>query len=325
MLLAPWAALHVPVYLGPYAALPPAPRGWDDPFQLLSTRPLFYGATAAHYTALGATSLLAVGLALAAQRRALAADVRVNRRAGGVVAAGLAGVGAALLLVFVTGPRLSGHEVGLRYAIPFLLGAAIPAISLALGLHGPGIRAAGVVLVAAALAVSVSFLPVAVQRARQAVESGTVLAYAGAPGYTNYTRQALSGNLRDRILGLQARVPVGEPLLAWVNAPCILDLTRNQVDVVDPTAFGTPWARLPDDPRYVLWQYRGYATRTPEYLRSVAGGPGAHERRTATRIALFTEKLARLTAGGEILADDGEIRLVRLPAGKPAKQTGVRP
>ena len=325
MLLAPWVALHVPVYLGPYAALPPAPRGWDDPFHLLSTTPLFYGTTAAHYTALGATSLLAAGLALAAQRRALAEDVGVDRRAGGVVAAALTGVGVALLLLFVTGPHHTGHEVGLRYAIPFLLGAAIPAIPLALGLPGPGIRAAGVALVAAALAVSVSFLPVAVQRARQAVEHGTVLAFAGAPGYTNYTRQALSGDLRDRIRGLQARVPAGEPLLAWVNAPCNLDLARNRVDVVDPTAFGTPWARLPDDPRYVLWQYSGYATRSPDYLRSVARGPGAHERRTASRIALFTEQFARLTARGEILADDGEIRLVRLPAGKPATQAGDRP
>lgn len=320
MLLAPWVTLHVPVYVGPFAALPPAPRGWDDPFHLLSTTPLFYGTTAAHYTALGATSLLAAGLALSAWRGARARDVGLDRRAGGVVAAALTGVGVALVLVFVTGPQHTGHEVGLRYAIPFLLGAAVPAIPLALGLAGHAAHAAGGVLVATALAVSASFLPVAVQRARQAVEHGTVLAYAGAPGYTNYTWQALSGDLRVRIRSLQAMVPPGEPLLAWVNVPCHLDLARNPIGVVEPTAFGTPWARLPEDARYVLWQYRGYATRSPDYLRSVARGPGAHERRTAMRIALFTEKLARLTARGEILADDGEIRLVRLPAGERAKQ-----
>jgi hypothetical protein len=325
ILLAPWVALHGAVYLGPWTALPPPPPGWDDPFHLLSTAPLFYGATAAHYTALGATSLLAALLATWARSRALPGDAGVARRAGGVVAAALAGVAAALVLVFVTGPRHTGHEVGLRYAIPFLLGAAVPAVPLALGLPGPGARAAGSALVAAALAVSAAFLPVTVRRAAQALEHGTVLAFAGAPGYAGYTREALSGDLRDRIRRLQAMVPAGEPLLAWVNAPFHVDLARNPVALVEPTAFGTPWARLPEHARYVLWQYRGYATRSPEYLRAVARGPGAHERRTAVRIALFTGEMGRLSARGEVLADDGEIRLVRLPSGELSPSPADRP
>jgi hypothetical protein len=120
--------------------------------------------------------------------------------------------------------------------------------------------------------------------------------------------------MRDRIRTMQALVPAGEPLLAWVNAPHHVDLARNPVELVEPTAFGTPWARLPDDVRYLLWQYRGYATRSPEYLRGVARGPGAQERRTALRIAAFTGMVERLAARGRILADDGEIRVVELPA-----------
>jgi hypothetical protein len=311
ILLAPWIALHAPVYLGPRSALPPAPPGWDDPLHLASTAPLFYGTTAAHYTALGAIALLAAAAALVALRQPGASGLSSARRAGGVVAAVVAGVAAALVLVFVTGPLHSGREVGLRYAIPFLLGAAAPAIPLALGLPGPLPRATAALLVAGALGVACSFMPVPVQRAGQAVAHGTLLAYRGAPGYGPYTRDALSDAARARVRRLQELVPPGEPLLAWVNFPYHVDLRRNPVDLVEPTALGSPWARLPPAPRYVLWQYRGLAFRSPEYLDSVARGPGAHERRTARRIAAFTGAFELAVAEGVVLADDGEIRLVR--------------
>lgn len=306
--LAPWLLLHAPMWLGPRATLPPPPPGWDDPLSLLSPAPLFYGATALHYTALGAAALAGAGLAVVGAARR--PDPARRRLAAGVAAAALAGCGAPLVLVFVTGPAHAGHEVGLRYAVPFLLGGAVPALLLSLG-TGPGPVWRGA-LGATAVAVAVAFAPSALVRARQAAEHRTVLAYRGAPGYRPYTDYALSHAARDRLRALQGLVPEGAPLLAWVNWPYHLDLARNPVEVVEPTAFGAPWAHLPRGVRYVLWQYRGYATRDPAYLDRVAAGPGRWERRTALQIRALVSELERSTARGTVLADDGELLLVDL-------------
>ncbi|HVP69018.1 MAG TPA: hypothetical protein VMT17_17345 [Anaeromyxobacteraceae bacterium] len=302
---APWVLLHLGTLLGPRDVLPPAPPGWEDPLSLLSAAPLFYGATALHYSSLGAASLL--GATLVMVRRPLSPG------SAGIAASAVAACAGSLVLVFVVGPQYAGREVGLRYSVPFLLGGAAPAALLALGaLPGPA-RAA---VAGSVAAVALAFAPSAFGRWRQALEHRTVLAYRGASGYRPYVEYAISDAARDRLRALQATVPEGAPLLAWVNWPFHLDLARNPTTVIEPTSFGMPWAHLPAGVRYLLWQRRGYATRSPGYLASVAAGPGRQERRTALRIRALGIELERLAASGSTLAQDGEFVVVDLgPAG----------
>ncbi len=122
----------------------------------------------------------------------------------------------------------------------------------------------------------------------------------------------LYGPIRDRVKTVQNRIPAGEPVIAWINAPFYLDYRRNPVFDVDIAGLATPWSRMPAA-RYVMWEYRGYAVRSPKFYKRVARQASLYDRKIALRSLSFGRQLGDWSRRAEFLYNDGGVALFRLP------------
>lgn len=318
--LAPWLLLHAVHYLNSHPSPPvgdfgPAPV---DGLRLFATAPLVWGATFAHYTAFAGLGLLAALWSAAAGVRTASAEslrMRLGVLAGGTTAF------LAYLFLLAAAPLLAGTHYSLRYSIPFLLGTVPFAAVLPANGAGAGPGHFGRRIPAAALCFcAAAFVPSWLSSTRQAVRYGSILAFsslAERPDYLEYNREALSSARAERIRDIQAKVPPGEPILAWIATPFRLDYRRNPIVDVEPAGLTTPWARVPRL-RYVIWEPSGYGMKTRGALVSDAKGPGVHERAIGARAVAFGDALGRASRAGEVLHQDGPFLLFRLtPPGPP--------
>jgi hypothetical protein len=278
---------------------------------LFSTQPLFLGATQAHYTSLAIAAILALGAGVLAVRQGWV-------RPSAQLRAAFAGLLAAALVYFISvvilGPMELGREGATRYACPFLI-ATFPA-GLRMLAEADCVRRPRWVRgfwVALGGAIIAAFLPSMVARIHEITGYGTPLAFAPtAPEYFQYNQAVLSGVLRPELSGIQARVPPGEPIVAWVMNPYWLDFRRNPILNTDPAGLGMPWARAPRA-RYFLWEYRGPAVRTPAYYEGLRTGPARIDRAYAVHALAFIRDMEVRARLNEILYDDGWTMLLRSP------------
>jgi hypothetical protein len=220
------------------------------------------------------------------------------------------------VFLYVLGPIHAGYEHSLRYYAPVAIGLA-PAIfgftgNLATAFSS---RTMGVWLPLLVAAISLApFAPSLKERVESAVVHHSEASYAllaNAPDYAEYNQRVLYGAERDTIRAIQAKVPAGEPVLAWVNTPFYLDYQRNPIYDIDSAGTGNPWADLPAA-RYLIIDYNGYATRPYAEYAEFALDVGAGERRNALRTMDLIRRLEAFMAQGELIYDNGEIRVVRL-------------
>jgi hypothetical protein len=330
--IAPWLALNLPKYLHAFPwPKDSATTGLEKPLDLLSTDKLFLGGSYALYTALAALAALAAiqGLMLVAMRRDAATPCR--RLALGLVAGGAAGALAYLVLVPLTGPLGGGYYTGVRYAIPVLLATA-PIVAVQAGALplAPRRRFVAALPAAAALALAIAFAPSLLERARRAVETGTMLSYPAGrtPFYRSFNRFMLSAENGRQIRALQAKVPAGATLAAWIKAPFQLDFRRNPIVEITASGLAAPWARLPGEVRYVLWQFRGYALQGLDHYQKILHSPGAYDRRQAARAIAFTGALKDMAGKAKVVYIDDAFALLRLPdvpAGTDRWRAGTAP
>jgi hypothetical protein len=106
-------------------------------------------------------------------------------------------------------------------------------------------------------------------------------------------------------------IPEGEPLIAWVATPFHLDFARNAIVDVEPAGLTTRWARMPDDVRYVLWDYSGFGVPSPQDYVNQSRTHGARDRMTAVRALRFGQDLIARAQKGTVLHDDGRIIVFR--------------
>lgn len=323
LFFAPWIALHGPhfvtAWINPVAGAEdkaPVVIGLID---LFATRKLFYGATLAHYS--GAMVIMVLGVVAVWRHLGDRKDQSMRRSAAAFVAMALACLIGYLFILLVAGPLLAGYGTALRYFIPVII-AALPAALCLSGLHLAGREprrvsvALGVLPLAAGLAVTAAFLPSLSARIDQATTTGSIHAYtklATSERYLQDNRRVLSSEMRQRIRAIQERVPEGETILAWINAPFTLDYARNPVIDVDIAGLTTPWARL-GGARYAIWEYRGYGVRTPRQYARMARGKGVHQRAMARRSFPLARYLQEQSQTAELLHNDGTIALFRTPA-----------
>jgi hypothetical protein len=325
--LSPWVLLHAPHYLAALGATPPAGSGptggfATDTLDFLSTRRLPYGGSMAAYTGLIAAT--ALGALLAAWAGSRSADARVRFSAGMTLAAAATGAAAYVILVAFVAPRHVGYDATVRYFTPFAIGIAPAVFGLAAFHLGrlertvPRIAGVGLPLAVAAIPM-VAFWPSVVERTRQALGTGSVLAFsalATSQGYIDYNQKVLDPSEKDYVAAVQARIPAGEPLIAWINAPFYLDFGRNPIIDVDPAGLSTPWAIVPAV-HYVLWQYNGIATSPPSDYQRQAVGVGAHERLIAVRTLAFGRRLEAAVRAGDVVYNDGQTLILFLPGELP--------
>jgi len=319
LLVAPWVVIHIPAYFAHGSSVKvPVPAGSEGSLNLLSPAPLFYGASFLAYSAIAVAAAVAAVLALIASRRY--GGVASEERGGVGFATGTAvgatsGVICYLITVTVLG-RAFGYAQSLRLSIPFLLGACVISILMVAPERSVArTTSASCFSLAARITIVALFVPAAAARYRQAAQFGTILAFrdlADSSSYLTYNQFWLSPAGKQYIASFQDKVPAGEPLLEWINTPFLLDYKRNAVFDADTVGLASPWARVPGNVRYVLWQYQGPEVRMQgDYVR-VMHGAGYRERMVAACSLAFAGRLSQAAQNADVIASDGYFVLFRL-------------
>ena len=317
--LSPWIVLHASNYYtaltDPVAQEPLTPTPASEVLDLLSPDKLFYGSSMLQFTIIVA---VAVAGAMTTLWLARSSNGSLRMSALMTAAAGATCVLAYAVLLVVLGPLLAGYGTSVRYFAPLAIGI-VPMVCGLAALHVANTGSSPLVRIMLPLALALvpvaAFLPSALTRDEQTLRFNSILAFSGlahSPRYIEYSRQTLYGPTSENVAKLQAMVPEGEPIVAWINQPFYLDYARNPIIDVDGAGLNTPWAQMPRY-GYVIWEYLGYAspiiTRDPGYLAF----SGRHNWIMNARDKIFALKLEDVGRSSEILSDDGHVVVFRLP------------
>jgi hypothetical protein len=311
----PWVLLHAPHYaamLHPHQTAAETGVREQETFNMFSTEALDYGATPANYTGL----MLAIGLCGLSTAWS-------KRKVDMTAASCFAALAAYFIMIYVSGPRNAGYAQAVRYFTPFAIAAApvafgsVGAAFLDAAKPMPRWLRLGIPLLVASVPM-LAFAPSLRVRAKQAINSGSVLAFswlAPTPEYLEYNWQVLYGDMRQKVAMAQAAVPAGEAAVVWINNPFYLDFTRNRIADAEPGAgLIAPWSGLPKampEAHYFIWEYGGYANMDPkDYREEMAEGPDMMRRVAAARLNM-TEKLDSIMQRSQKLYDDGAIAVFR--------------
>jgi hypothetical protein len=306
--LAPWLAVHRANLLAwlagrgglGEAAIPQSPpsSGFAD---ILSFKDLPYGGSYGAFMV-----MLAVTLAVAA------AAAGRSRPGGRPRAAAMVAMAAALLVVSVaelvyTLPRDFGYAT-LRYAIPSLLGVLLGELAVVASLGGAGLgRLARVAVPVLPLAAVALYGPGVAPRLAEMAEQRSMLAFhwvVDRPDFQDFSTAMVLPDATQRLRAIQAKVPAGAPLLAWVTTPFQLDYARNPVFDVDYAGLATPWARLPDA-HWVLWEVKGWAVAGHESYRKDTASPMPYVARQGRRGMVLAAQLENAANHSRVAYFDG--------------------
>jgi hypothetical protein len=323
--LSPWILVHAGNFLATGTLdNTPAPAGYGGQLDLISRDHLNYGNCFADFTVLASLgAAIPIIFLLIVHRRKDAAGPWLDAQ----VIAGLTGL-ASYLVVINAGPFLNGYYPGLRYSIPFLLGCSVLAIAMGPMAATTAQRIASHVLwLPGAAVILVLFVPTTIERYTTGMRLGTMLSFVqfGAIGqamaarpdqtqqFTVHLSELRSPSTERRIRELQSKVPEGSPLLAWINVPFHLDYRRNQIIDVDTSGLATPWARIPANVRYVLWQREGAGVRSAQQYQADMRQLGRYERLMAARSLKLYNYLQDEAEKSRIVASDPPFVLFELP------------
>jgi hypothetical protein len=318
--IAPWVTLYSPIYwtafTAPAAGLPmAAPMPATEAIDLFATGLLFYGGSYAQYTFATAACLICGAMVLARRQFTDPAAARF-------VAVCLVVPSAYLIMLLVMAPLLAGYITALRYFLPILIGT-VPAVLALCGLAiscGQQHRRDPIPLMSAALAAVLAIwsVPDFLSRYQLLVRTSSILAFLRAwkaeptEQFLAMSREILQQPATARHLAeLQQQTPAGEPLLAWIETPFLLDFRRNPIIDADLAGLANPWARTPPV-SYVLWQYAGPGIRQPSHYAEQMQGPGRRETYLAARGLFYASRLQNLLSRSQVLANDGSTVLLRI-------------
>jgi hypothetical protein len=314
--LLPWLALHSAHYFlshsetgGPYSAILDTPA-------IFSTAPLFYGSTPAHYTFCFLCVLLVAILGGIAAKNS---GSNVRQKAAILIANGGAGMASFLFFTLLLGPQVIGEENAIRYCTPLAI-ALVPGM-LAVAGSIDKFRLSKIVA-ALGLVVALLFSPSWLQRFSQATNLGSILSFSGlasSPNYLSYCNKTLSLQNKEHVRELQEKIPAGETITAWINAPFNLDFKRNEIFDVDTAGLDNKWVLQAPTP-YVMWEYAGYATKTPRDYLTAANMPGPREGSIALRSLKFALLLQTLLKSSQIIYNDGAVAIFHINENEPTQK-----
>lgn len=228
----------------------------------------------------------------------LTAGVLTLRRAGltppivaSATAAASAGITQAVLYglaLFAVANVLIDTGSSLRYVLPCLIGVSPLALLMAyevLGSPRAKERRPSWTLPLVVVSLGALFGPGAYARVQQSLACGSILAFtdfACSPSYQSYSTKVLRTEARNRVRDWQSAIPEGVPMLVWIDAPFHLDFARNPVLEADFAGLDNPWGHLPQV-EHILWQHRGFATRSREELQRLSQTADPYMQRNALR------------------------------------------
>lgn len=305
LVLAPWLLLHSPNYLAMLSSSGTdvfIPEGGAYRPDLFSNAANMWGITSVRdYTVL----MIAVGLSALLPLLASRRDSGPSRPVSWLILAS-AGSGIAYYLLTV----YSDSQLIVRYFTPVAIAVAPATFVCALRLVPWNSRLFGipkvVLLLLSTVALAV-FVPSYLHRCKSAVQSGTILGFP--TGSTRIFHDVYERTLAQStmIKSLQSTIPEGEPILAWLSAPFLLNFSRNPIVDFNHVALKTYRGTIPKV-SYVIFQYGGML---PSF-DSASQDPIRLNRVIHFREYAFVYDLYRMMDDGDTLFDDGSIKVVRL-------------
>jgi hypothetical protein len=316
-----------------------------ESMNMFSLKPLFYGfgTSYAHYTY---TIIVAAacGLFVICRRFPNQPTGKIRKIAAFAACAALSAF--YLINIFVIGPMLWGPSGLLRYVCPVIM-AAVPSVLImasqsacdvirlpkAARIKSPPSKRLILVFGAFSIILLVAFLRSSLARAGQALRHGSILAFSQTainPSYIEHTRNELSPLAKEAIRKAQQIVPEGQILATWTHRATHIDHKRNRIVDITPAGLFAPWIDLPfikgsdeaieyftgSGVHYVLWQYSP-VIRTGKQFVTWMASPYRGERILAHRTWQFMKMLEKMAADSQILYDDGQIRILKLPKNRP--------
>jgi len=304
--VAPWLILHSPNYLAMLSASTEevfVPEGPSYAASLFSNARNMYGvASVRDYTIL----MIAVGLsgllAIVANRKGCARRVLI---AWMILASSASAIVFYLVTVF------SYAQTIIRYSLPVCIAVAPATLvggfrAIAGGCRWQN-RMAKVLLVVLAMGSLAMFIPSGAHRYETSTTAGNTLGFptGATEGYRSFYENAMKEGPKVRYL--QSLTPAGAPILAWIGTPFFLDFKRNPIVDFKHVALKTYGGKIPRV-RYVILQYTGML----ESVDSIASDSIKLNRITRIREHVFAYELQRMISDGEILFDDGLIKVARV-------------
>jgi hypothetical protein len=320
LFISPWIILHAQNYLKIIGAN--EKQGLHEVLKenidLLSTNSLFFGATYSHYTLI-AVGMFLIGIYMFYQ---INKNKTFNSQIACITIFSASVSGSLLYFLFILmGPLQGGYDQGLRYSIPVLIGlTAVILPTFTLYIMNEDIKKQNqshqTVSIIIALVLMISFIPIAKNRVKQAMSSGSILSFsefASSKEYLKYNNEVLYGDTKNRIKRIQDIIPPNTKVITWISTPFYLDYARNIIIDIDTAGLQSPWATV-TNANYVMWEYDGYATRTRKIYIEEAQRTGKMVVAKAYTSYKFTTFLSELSKKGDIIYNDGEIAVFQISA-----------
>jgi len=277
---------------------------------LISIKTLKYGATQFHYT-----SLIFLGSFLVLLNIFLLKNKKIelnedNTRIFIVSSSSLlASFIICLIILILAGIAYIEFATSIRYFIPFIIAIFPLSLLILSSLYKNHLQYLKVFTSLILLASLVSFFPHYVKRINQYYKCGSQLSFSSfacSKQYLNYNKFVFSTNKKDSVRKLQDFIPEGETIMAWINTPFYLDFKRNKIIEMDVAGINNSWATFPSS-KYMIWEYRGLATRSFKKLNRLANTAPFYDRMSAIKALILVKKIQEMLKTGKIniIKNDG--------------------
>ena len=154
------------------------------------------------------------------------------------------------------------------------------------------------------------------KRITQSYECGSQLSFvsfACSENYINYNKDTFNDEKKLMTQKWQENIPKKVPVMAWINTPFFLNYKRNEIIEIDIAGLDNPWAIFPSA-EYMIWERKGFATRSLKDLQHKAKTAPLYDRKVAIRTIQHIKKIRDLYNAGKIrfIKDDGEVLIFKI-------------
>lgn len=284
---------------------------------LISTKKLFYGATQLHYSLLILTSILFIFLTiyLSFKKKINFNEYKKVTFVTGVVSL-ISCFVIYLIFMILAGLNYIPLSNSIRYSIPFIVALTPIGILVLYTLIPYSLKYTRIVLFISIISFLIAFIPQYIANISQIFNCGSKLSFksfACSENYINYNKKVLSKNRKLLVRKWQKKIPEGEPLMAWINAPFYLDFNRNEIFEIDIVGLDNPWAIFPSA-EYIILEYNSFATRSIKALSYTAKNETYYDRKDAVNTLNIIKKINKMLSSGkvEILKKDESVIIFKI-------------
>jgi hypothetical protein len=214
-----------------------------------------------------------------------------------------------LILLMLAGINYIQFGTSIRYSIPFVIATFPLGFLILSSLYKNHLQYLKVFISLIILTSLVSFFPHYVKRINQYYKCGSQLSFSSfacSKQYLNYNKFVFSTNKKDSVRKLQDLIPEGETIMVWINTPFYLNFKRNKIIEMDLAGINNSWAIFPSS-KYMIWEYRGLATRSFKELNRTANTAPFYDRMSAIKALILVRKIQEMLKTGKIniIKNDG--------------------